>query len=68
MSRSWTTWSRRISLAEHSHSSFALTVVCRSLSVGDAVDGSQWEVQPLGAGFRVVAHQRYRVTEEGFHL
>jgi hypothetical protein len=31
MSRSWTAWFWRVSLAEHSHSGFALTVVCRFL-------------------------------------
>jgi hypothetical protein len=47
MSRSQTAWSRRVSLVEHSRSSFALTVVCRFLpflSSGDAVDDRQREV------------------------
>jgi hypothetical protein len=48
MSRSQTTWSRWISLVERSRSSFALTVVCRSLSLtlssGDVFYDRQWEV------------------------
>jgi hypothetical protein len=72
MSSSWTTWSRWVSLAERSHLSFALIVVCKflslSLSSGDAVDGFQWEVQALSAGFCVGARRRCRVVKEGFHL
>jgi hypothetical protein len=71
MSRSWTAWSRQLSLAERSRSSFALTIVCRffpSLSSGDAIDNRQWEVQALSAGFRAGAHHWFRVAEEDFHL
>jgi hypothetical protein len=71
MSRSWTAWSQRASLAKCSRSSFALTVVCRFLpflSPGDVVDGRQWKVQTLSVGFCVGAHHWCRVAKEGFHL
>jgi hypothetical protein len=71
MSRSPTTWSCWVSLAKRSRSIFSLTVVCRflpSLSSGDAIDGHQWEVQVLSAGFRSGLYRRCRVIEEGFHL
>jgi hypothetical protein len=69
MSRSLTTWSCRVSLAECSHSSFALTVVCRFLllSSGDAVDGHQWKVQALSAGVRAGVRHKCRVAEEDFY-
>jgi hypothetical protein len=72
--RSLIAWSCRVSLAERSHSSFALTVVCMFLSLslplssGDAVDGRQWIVQALSAKFCDGAHRRCRVAEEDFHL
>jgi hypothetical protein len=70
MSRSLTAWSCWISLAERSRSSFALTVVCRflSLSSGDAVDNHQWEVQALSAGFRAKACRWGRALKKSFHL
>jgi hypothetical protein len=37
------------------------------LSSSDAVDGRQWKVQVLSAGFRIGPHRRCRVVEEGFH-
>jgi hypothetical protein len=71
MPRSRTTWSRWVSLAKRSRSSFALTVVFRFLpflSPGDAVDGRQWEVQTLTAGFHAEARRWCRDVEQGFHL
>jgi hypothetical protein len=38
------------------------------LSSGDAIDGHQWEVQALSAGFHVGACHRCGVAEEGFPL
>jgi hypothetical protein len=70
MSRCLAALSQRVSFAERSRSSFALTVVCRflSLSSGDTVNGRQWEVQTLSARFRAGASHWCRVAEEGFHL
>jgi hypothetical protein len=75
MSRSRTAWSRQVSLAKHSCSSFALfiSVLCvgfspsLSLSSGDAIGSSQWEVQALSAEIHVGAH-RWWCADEGFHL
>jgi hypothetical protein len=39
-----------------------------SLSSDDAVDGHQWEVQALSAGFYTGPRRRCRVAEEGFNL
>jgi hypothetical protein len=70
MSRSPTAWSCQVSLAECSRSSFALTIVCKyvSLSSGEANDDRQWEVQVLSARFRAGVCPRCRVAEEGFQL
>jgi hypothetical protein len=69
MSRSLTTWSCQVNLAERSLSSFALTVVRKflpSLSSGDDVGGYQWEVQALRVGFRTRARHRCRVPKKVF--
>jgi hypothetical protein len=71
MSRSLTASSCWVNLVERSHSSFALTVVCRFLpfpSFDDAVGIHQWKVQALSVGFRTGARCRCRVVEECFHL
>jgi hypothetical protein len=71
MSRNLVVWSRRVSLAECSCSSFALTIVYMflpPLSSSKAIDGHQGEVQALRARFRIETHHRCRVAKEGFHL
>jgi hypothetical protein len=65
---------QRISLAERSRSSFALfvPVLCAgfslSLSSGDAVGGSQWEVHALSAGICAGACHWCSVPKKVFHL
>jgi hypothetical protein len=71
MSRSLTAWSRWVSLAERSHSTLLLPVVCRSLlpslSVMPMMTISGMSML-LSAGFRTEARHRCRVVEEGFHF
>jgi hypothetical protein len=60
MSRSWTGWSRWISLVECSRSIFDLTIVCVFLpfpSSGDVVNDRQWKVQTLSAAICAGAHR-----------
>jgi hypothetical protein len=38
------------------------------LSSDDTIDGHQWEVQALSAGFHIELRHRCRVAEEGFYL
>jgi hypothetical protein len=70
MSRSMIAWLYRVSLPEHSRLSFALIVVCRSLSLSpdDAINDRQWEVQALSARFHAGAYHRCKVAKESFHL
>jgi hypothetical protein len=71
MSRSRTSWSQRVSLAERSRSSFVIFVlvcvqVSLSLSTGDAVGGHQWEVQALSARIHAGVCRRCRVPKKVF--
>jgi hypothetical protein len=71
MSRSLTARSRRVSLAERSHSSLAYNFLCagsHSLLSGDADDGCQWKSKLLSAGIHTGARRRRRVVEGGLHL
>jgi hypothetical protein len=72
MSRSLTVWSRRVSLAERSRSSFAFNCCAQvslypSLSAMPLMAVSE-KSRLLGAGFRTEARSRRRVAEGGLHL
>jgi hypothetical protein len=71
MSRSLTAWSRWVSPAERSRSSFAYNFLCAgspSVIFGDADDDCQWMSRLLSARFRTGARRRCRAAEGGLHL